>query len=67
MKKIIFCSLLLVLTITTFSQQNIPSPTLTKQEYIKKSKSQKTAAWVLYQLDIKSRPKGLFIKLVSTD
>ena len=47
MKKIIFCSLLLVLTITTFSQQNIPSPTLTKQEYIKKSKSQKTAAWVL--------------------
>ena len=47
MKKIIICSLLLVLTTATFSQQNIPSPTLTKQDFLKKSKSQKTAAWVL--------------------
>ena len=47
MKKIIFCSQLLVLTTATFSQQNSSSPTLTKQDYVKKSKSQKTAAWVL--------------------
>ena len=47
MKKIIICSLLLVLTTATFCQQNNPSPTLTKQDYIKKSKNQKTAAWVL--------------------
>ncbi len=39
--------MLLVVTTATFSQQNTPFPTLTKQDYIKKSKSQKTAAWVL--------------------
>lgn len=47
MKKIIFCSLLQVLTTATFSQQNTSSPILTKQDYVKKSKSQKIAAWVL--------------------
>ncbi len=47
MKKIIICSLLLVITTTTFSQKISPSPTLTKQDYVKKSKNQKTAAWVL--------------------
>ena len=38
---------MLVITTATFSQQNIPSPTLTKQDYLTKSKSQKKAAWVL--------------------
>jgi hypothetical protein len=47
MKKIIICSMLLVLSTKTFCQQIIPSPTLTKQDYLKKSKSQKTGAWVL--------------------
>lgn len=47
MKKIIFCFLLMVITTATFSQQNNPSPSLTKHDYAKKSKSQKTAAWVL--------------------
>lgn len=47
MKKIIICTFLLVITTATFSQQNNPSPPLTKQDYLTKSKSQKTAAWVL--------------------
>ena len=47
MKKIIICPFLLVITTATFSQQNIPTHTLTKQDYLTKSKSQKIAAWVL--------------------
>lgn len=46
MKKIIFCSALLVLVTVTFSQQAKPSAAK-KQDYLQKSKNQKTAAWVL--------------------
>jgi len=38
---------LLVISIASFSQQKTTSPTLTKQDYLKKSKSQKTAGWIL--------------------
>lgn len=47
MKKIIICVLLLITAIATFSQQTTPSPSLTKQDYLKKSKHQKTVAWIL--------------------
>ena len=47
MKKIIVFTLLLIVSATSFSQQTTPSPALTKQDYLKKSKGQKTAAWVL--------------------
>lgn len=47
MKKITIFTMLLVLSATSFSQQNNPSPTLTKQDYLLKSKNQKTTAWVL--------------------
>jgi hypothetical protein len=47
MKKIILQALLLIISATSFSQQTTPSPTLTKQDYLKKSKGQKTAAWLL--------------------
>lgn len=47
MKKIIILTMLLILATTTFSQQISPSPTLTKQDYLQKSKKQKTAAWWL--------------------
>lgn len=48
MKKIIVCSTLLVLIMsTTFSQQSNPSLNFTKQDYLQKSKKQKTCAWVL--------------------
>ena len=47
MKKIIVLPMLLILATTTFSQQTNPSPALTKQDYLKKSKNQKTAAWIL--------------------
>lgn len=46
MKKQLLLIFLLVSS-TTFSQQNNPSPTLTKQDYLKKSKTQKTFAYVL--------------------
>ena len=37
----------MVLATTALSQQNNPAPILTKQDYLKKSKNQKTAAWIL--------------------
>jgi high-affinity Fe2+/Pb2+ permease len=47
MKKISLFSMLLILSATSFSQQTNPSPALTKQDYLKKSKNQKTIAWIL--------------------
>lgn len=44
MKPIILVAILLILARSAFSQQNNPSPILTKQDYGKKSKQQKTAA-----------------------
>ena len=46
MKKIILFTILLIVTITSFSQQTDPSQPLTKQDYLRKSKSQKTAGFV---------------------
>src|SRR5213075_2185076 len=47
MKKISFLIAFFAITLTAFSQQINPSPTLTKQGYLQKSKSQKTGAWFL--------------------
>lgn len=47
MKQIIIFTMLLILSATSFSQQSNPSPTLTKQDYLQKSKHQNTAAWLL--------------------
>jgi hypothetical protein len=47
MRKIIFCTMLLLSVTVTFSQQTNPSVALTKQDYLKKSKDQKIAALVL--------------------
>ena len=47
MKQVTIIFLMLVLSASTFSQQTDPSQTLTKQDYLKKSKSQNTAAWIL--------------------
>lgn len=46
MKKIIIFSLLLTMSVASFSQQTNPSSTLTKQDYLQKSKDQKTAAFI---------------------
>ena len=47
--KIIFCLLLLSFTITSFGQLSGSDtlPPLTKADYLKKSRHQKTAAWIL--------------------
>lgn len=46
MRKSILLFFVLLLTISSFGQQTNPSQTLTKQDYLKKSKNQKTAAWI---------------------
>jgi len=47
MKQATIFLLLLTLVLSSFSQQNEPSPTLAKQDYMQKSKKEKTFAWVL--------------------
>ena len=47
MKKFIIFNLLVLLSVTSFGQQTDPSQPLTRDEYLKKSKSQKVAAWIL--------------------
>ena len=47
MKKNIVFAILMITTTTTFGQQTIPNPSLSKQDYQQKSKHQKTAAWIL--------------------
>lgn len=42
MKKVIICGMLLIVTCTTYCQLINPAPTLTKEDYYKKSYSQKT-------------------------
>lgn len=44
MKKIIICTMLLIAAETTFCQQIEPT---TRQEYLAKSKNQRTGAWIL--------------------
>jgi hypothetical protein len=46
-KKFIISTLLLLITVTSFSQQTKPSTALTKQDYLLKSKHQKTTARIL--------------------
>jgi hypothetical protein len=46
MKKIIFCLTLLIVANSIYSQQSNPTATLTKKDYLQKSKNQKTAAWL---------------------
>lgn len=46
MKKIIVVALLLIISIVSFSQQTEPSATLTKQDYLQKSKHLNKSAWL---------------------
>ena len=47
MKKIIFFTMLLILSATSFSQQTNPSKPVTRADYLLKSKNQKIGAWIL--------------------
>lgn len=47
MKKIFVLTSLLVYATASFSQQVVPKQPLTQADYLKKSKKQKTAAWIL--------------------
>lgn len=47
MKNIFFVILIITTSIYSFSQQINPSPSFVKEDYLKKSKNQKTWAWVL--------------------
>ena len=55
--------MLLIIATATFSQQTETSPVLTKQDYLKKSKKQKTAAFILLGSGIGMTIGGLAINL----
>lgn len=38
----------MIMSVPLFSQQTNPSPALTKQDYLQKSKGQKAAAWICF-------------------
>ena len=63
MKKIITISFWLVMSSALFSQQTNPSPILTKQDYLQKSKNQKTAAWIMLGSGLGMVGGGLAINL----
>jgi hypothetical protein len=47
MKQIAICTILLILSMSSFSQCTNPAHTLTKADYLQKSKNQKTTAWIM--------------------
>jgi hypothetical protein len=47
MRKFFICTILLLMTTSSFCQQTDFSQSLTQKNYLQKSKGQKTAAWVL--------------------
>ncbi|MDI3319486.1 hypothetical protein [Pinibacter soli] len=48
MRKIVFCAMLVLSTVTSFSQQTTAKQAMTKQaHYLTKSRHQRTAAWIL--------------------
>ena len=47
MRKFFICTMLLLMTTSSFCQQTDFGQSLTQQNYLQKSKKQKTAAWVL--------------------
>jgi len=47
MKKIIVFAMLMIISAASFSQQTKPSPALTNQDYLQKSKNQKTIFYIL--------------------
>ena len=63
MKKIIVCALLLSIADASFSQQTNPAPALSRQDYLQKSKQQKTIAWIMLGSGICMVGGGLAINL----
>ena len=47
MRKFFICTMLLLMTASSFCQQTDANQSLKRQDYLKKSKNQKTAAWIL--------------------
>ena len=48
MKSIMLCSAFFILALHGYSQENKPDLQLTSEQYLRKSKNQKTTAWVLF-------------------
>lgn len=61
MNKIILFAMFFLLSAPSFSQQVKPSPTLSREDYLKKSKTQKTVGWILLGGGVTMITAGLLI------
>ena len=59
MQKTVFLFIILIIAVSAFSQQSSPSSTLLKQDYLGKSKKQKTTAAILFGGGLLSTYAGL--------
>ena len=66
MRKIIICTFLLALATASFEQQTAPKQHWTETDYYKKSKHQKTAAWVFTGAGSAILLTTLFVEAFST-
>jgi hypothetical protein len=67
MKKITICAMLIIFSATSFCQQTQPSTSLTREEYLKKSKSQKTTGLILLSGGVALGTISIILALARTD
>ena len=69
MKMIIISIIMLTASLVSSSQQTVPSAVLTKQDYLKKSRTQNTTAWFLLSggFVLLSVSSGISAKEIGTD
>jgi hypothetical protein len=67
MKKITVCAMLIIFSAASFSQETHPSPSLTQNDYLKKSKRQKTTGLILLSGGVAVGVIGILASLNSND
>ena len=67
MKSIMLCFAFFILALHGYSQENKPDLQLTSEQYLKKSKNQKTTAWVLFGLGTTAIVGGIAVSNGSQD
>jgi len=62
-KKLLTFAVLLVLSASSFAQQTNPAQSFSREDYLKKSKGQKTAAWIIFGGGVALTSVGMAIGL----
>lgn len=67
MKAIMICFAFFILAINAYSQEMKPDLQLTSEQYLKKGKNQKTAAWILFGVGTTAIVGGIAVSTGSQD